>query len=312
MIRGNFEEMGVSVSQNNNEKEDLARQIHLFSRAHWRGEDVITPENVARGLNFQEQWDYALKKDPPFIFVTGWNEWGAARLKEFLGVKQPVVFADNFDAAHSRDAEPVKGHFGDAYYAVRREHTPLQGVRAIDPVKCQPIRVDGDFSDWAGYAVFRDTPQIRSCALRLCGRRPDVKFRTQRHVEAKVSADAEGVCFYVRTAAKLIEGDPKNWMRLFVDTDADASTGKWLGYELEIQPGRPSPDVQVSIGQSEIELRIPFLLFPNGKTPEQLDFKWVDNCLEKKDWSDFTLHGDAAPNDRYNYRAMLLKKGKRN
>lgn len=34
-----------------------------------------------------------------------------------------------------------------------------------------------------------------------------------------------------------------------------------------------------------------------------VDFKWTDNCYEKGDWTDFTLNGDAAPNDRFNYRA---------
>ena len=39
--------------------------------------------------------------------------------------------------------------------------------------------------------------------------------------------------------------------------------------------------------------------------PAHLDFKWTDNCLDRGDWTDFTLHGDAAPNDRYRYRAVL-------
>jgi len=39
--------------------------------------------------------------------------------------------------------------------------------------------------------------------------------------------------------------------------------------------------------------------------PAQLDFKWADNCIVAGDWTDFTLNGDAAPNDRFNYRALL-------
>ena len=39
--------------------------------------------------------------------------------------------------------------------------------------------------------------------------------------------------------------------------------------------------------------------------PSHIDFKWADHCHAKGDWSDFTLNGDAAPNDRFSYRAKL-------
>ena len=39
--------------------------------------------------------------------------------------------------------------------------------------------------------------------------------------------------------------------------------------------------------------------------PATIDFKWADRCYAKGDWTDFTLNGDAAPNDRFNYRAVL-------
>ena len=36
-----------------------------------------------------------------------------------------------------------------------------------------------------------------------------------------------------------------------------------------------------------------------------LDFKWADNIQQTGEWSDFTLNGDAAPNDRCNFRAIF-------
>jgi len=30
-----------------------------------------------------------------------------------------------------------------------------------------------------------------------------------------------------------------------------------------------------------------------------------NNAQQTGEWSDFTLNGDAAPNDRYNYRALF-------
>ena len=42
-----------------------------------------------------------------------------------------------------------------------------------------------------------------------------------------------------------------------------------------------------------------------GELPAVIDFKWADNIQQTGDASDFTLNGDAAPNDRFNYRATL-------
>ena len=44
------------------------------------------PDAVNDGLNVAEQWERALKEDPRFIFITGWNEWIAGRFDEFAGV----------------------------------------------------------------------------------------------------------------------------------------------------------------------------------------------------------------------------------
>ena len=53
---------------------------------------------------------------------------------------------------------------------------------------------------------------------------------------------------------------------------------------------------------------IPWRLLGWKSPPAMLDFKWADNCLQAGDWTDFTLNGDAAPNDRFNYRAWPLER----
>ncbi len=57
--------------------------------------------------------------------------------------------------------------------------------------------------------------------------------------------------------------------------------------------------------KSENALQILVPLKSLGLTAQAagVDFKWSDNCFERGDWSDFTVNGDAAPNDRFNYRA---------
>ena len=48
-----------------------------------------------------------------------------------------------------------------------------------------------------------------------------------------------------------------------------------------------------------------FVIIPIGLAMLALEFKWADNIQQTGEWSDFTLNGDSAPNDRFNYRAEL-------
>ena len=66
----------------------------------------------------------------------------------------------------------------------------------------------------------------------------------------------------------------------------------------------PPPDLSSQKKRWELELAIPWKPLGLRSPPARLDFKWADNCLQTGDWTDFTLNGDAAPNDRFNYRAQ--------
>lgn len=70
----------------------------------------------------------------------------------------------------------------------------------------------------------------------------------------------------------------------------------------------PSGKVKWRMEGNELELAIPWKALGLKTPPAKLDFKWADNCLEIGDWPDFTLNGDAAPNDRFNYRARTIAK----
>jgi leader peptidase (prepilin peptidase)/N-methyltransferase len=66
------------------------------------------------GYNFAEQWERALETDPPYVFVTGWNEWIAGRWQGTP--ERPLNFVDCADIEFSRDIEPMKGGYFDNYY----------------------------------------------------------------------------------------------------------------------------------------------------------------------------------------------------
>ena len=157
--RGEKEQMSVGVAQNAvggrlgsmSEPESRGRSFH-------NGTIDRSPDAVLYGRNVAEQWERALREDPKFIFLTGWNEWFADRFDEFAGIRRPVMFVDEFDQEHSRDIEPMQGGHGDNYYYqmvsyIRR----YKGARPVPPVTPAPIRIDGRFDDWAAVGPeFRD------------------------------------------------------------------------------------------------------------------------------------------------------------
>ncbi|HEY9175401.1 MAG TPA: hypothetical protein VI136_24205 [Verrucomicrobiae bacterium] len=322
---GAKEQMSVGVAQNAvNGRLGCLSEPGARGRSFHNGATDPRPDAVLHGFNFAEQWERALKEDPRFIFVTGWNEWIAGRFAEFNGVKLPVMFVDQFDQEHSRDIEPMTGGHGDNYYYqlagyVRR----YKGVRPPPPVKTQPIRIDGKFEDWrAVEPEFRDT---LGDSVRRQHRGWDAKMIYTNHtgrndlVAAKVSYDKRRVHFHVRTRGVITPPAGTNWMLLFLDLDANAQTG-WLGYDFvlnRVTPGsvernvggkfqwQPCGQAAFRMNGAELELSLPWADIGLKTPPEQFHFKWADNCIAAGDWTDFTLNGDAAPNDRFNYRASL-------
>ncbi|MCX7007680.1 MAG: hypothetical protein NTY53_10615 [Kiritimatiellaeota bacterium] len=69
----------------------------------------------------------------------------------------------------------------------------------------------------------------------------------------------------------------------------------------------PVAEIPCVIGEKEIELAIPRTALGLGAQAAELQFKWADNIQQTGDATDFTLHGDSAPDDRFNYRAVLKK-----
>lgn len=292
------------------------------------------------GLYFSEQWEHALTVAPEFIFVTSWNEWIAQRFisdgsKRFLGRMLPkgkTYFVDTWDQEFSRDIEPMKGGHGDNYYYqlvnyIRR----YKGVRPLLPMSGGPVVIDGKFDDWRDVTPeFRDTlgDPVRRDHPGWKGQ-PKFVNHTGRNdlAAAKVTADATNINFYVRTSEPLTSPSDPNWMLLFIDADSNPKTG-WLGYDFVVNRSNVRPnvttlercqgtnyvwgqsvDVSYRMAGNELELAIPRAALGITTSQSAIDFKWVDNIKQTGDWSDFTLNGDAAPNDRFNYRAILRGEG---
>jgi len=289
------------------------------------------------GLYFNEQWTRALQVDPELVFVTGWNEWIAQRFLKEEGKApnkmcgkplQPgdTFFVDAFNQEFSRDIEPMKGGHGDNYYYqlvnfIRR----YKGVPELPAVASGPVAIDGHFDDWRavtpefsdtlGDPVKRDHPGWKG--------QPRFVNTTGRNdlAAAKVGRDEKNIYFYAHTVAPLTPRTDPNWMLLFIDADQNPQTG-WLGYDFVVNRV-PSDGTTATLEHNlggyrwgdpigvpfraagnEIELSIPCAALGLA-SGTGLDFKWADNIQQTGEWSDFTLNGDVAPNDRFNFRAIF-------
>jgi hypothetical protein len=326
------EEVAVGVAQN---AADGRLSVFTNPRAHGRsfhdGKEPGPADRDTSGRNFDEQWRRALALDPAFIFVTNWNEWIAGRFSPAsmpLHGTGPVTFVDEFDTEFSRDVEPMKGgHADNYYYQMIANIRRFKGARPVPTVEPHSVVIDGRFDDWGPVQPeYRDTvgdPVHRD--HRGWGKTLHYRNTTGRNdiVAAKVSIDEQAVSFYVRTNERLTDPVETDWMLLFLDVDHDPKTG-WLGYDLVVNRkvgssgkttierniggryewGSPE-EIPVRFAGNALELSIPRATLGITSLPAAIDFKWADNVHQTGDWSDFTLNGDAAPNDRYNYRAKI-------
>jgi hypothetical protein len=294
-----------------------------------------TPDRLRtnEGIYAAQQWQRALEVDPPFILVTGWNEWVAQRQiwgqphkpKQMAFTRLgegSSYFVDQFNQEFSRDAEPMKDGHGDNYYyqlvaGVRR----YKGVRPPTVPVAKPIKIDGTFNDWTGvqpeYRDFQGDTLHRDHT----GWNKSIRYTntTGRNdiIRARVSPSQDTVSFQVSCAADISPGSDPNWMRLYIDTDRNPQTG-WNGYDLLVNRTAPSaaglsvhrigggkttelPHIPYAVKGTDLELALPRSLF--GTAPLlRFDFKWGDNQQKDGDMVEFAINGDSAPDRRFNYR----------
>jgi hypothetical protein len=324
--RNKPEEINVSVAQNlraDNGKVTNMSEGFARGRSFHNGQQHIEPGSVNQGYNFQEQWKRVFDLDPPFVMITGWNEWTAGR---FSAPGKPIIFVDQFDEEFSRDIEPQNGGHGDDYYYqmvgnIRR----YKGAPQLpQPSAAQSIKIDGAFEQWHNVLpefqaeVDQVTPRDTSGVGGL-----QYKNETVRNVFSsfKVARDSQFVYFYARTAQKISSSSDKNWMWLLIDADQNHSTG-WNGYDYIVnrtvdEKGQTwlekSPDgwswtkvvpVKMQVIGDQLQLAIPRSAL--GLQPDiddvSIDFKWADNQQHPGDVMDFYVDGEVAPAGRFNFR----------
>ncbi|NPU98470.1 MAG: hypothetical protein HPY51_14840 [Candidatus Omnitrophica bacterium] len=320
------EQVNVSVAQNLRQSDgQVTNMSHgdARGRSFHNGKMDTTPGAVLWGYNIAEQWQRAYELDPPFVMITGWNEWIAGRWGEKGG---PIVFVDQYNQEFSRDIEPVKGGHGDNYYWQMVSHIRrYKGVPA-PPAASQPITIalEGGFEAWRDVRpAYQDhwgetLPRDHDGAAGT-----HYTNRTGRNdlVLGKVARDTRHVYFYARTREPLTPSTGSHWMWLLIDADQNTQTG-WEGYDfivnrtiedngktwLEKNTGgwnwEKAAPLNFKAAGNELHLAIPrsALGLPDDLTAVALDFKWADNLQRPGEIMDFYLSGDVAPEGRFKYR----------
>ncbi len=334
--KGNVEQICVSVAQNANENglnamncpegtvQGRAFTEGYFSYSYvYGGEEITVDSNTENaflyGLNFQQQWDYAIEHDPQLIFVTGFNEWIAGRFENWLGTEN--AFPDQFSPAYSRDIEPSAGVLKDHYYYQLVENVRrFKGADAIPGAdEKTTIDIHGDVAQWDAitctYDHYEGGKNRDSAGWKGCYYTNDT-FRNDI-VQAKIAYDSENVYFYVRTAEDLSPATDPDWMRLLIDTDTTGLSPNWEGFEYVLNRENPSAGkailesadgldfaevckVDYSISGNVLQVAIPRSALGFTDDEVKFNFKWSDN-LQGTDALAFYQNGDCAPGGRFTF-----------
>ena len=319
------EQVNVSVAQNLRQSDGKVTNMSegdARGRSFHRGGVDEAPGAVNYGRNFQEQWHRVFELEPPFVMITGWNEWIAGRWER---ADRPIVFVDQYDQEHSRDIEPARvGHLDHYYWQMIANIRCYKGVPEL-PAAGGPKTIDLE----AGFEQWQDvTPEFRDhvgeTAPRdhagVAGLKYENRSGRNDLVACKVAHDTESLYFYLRTAAPIQPAPTPNGLWLFIDADQDRSTG-WEGYDLVIgrqaeADGKLSVEKHVSgwqweelapaacrLEENQLQLAVPrSVLGQTGEKKVGIDLKWADNLQTPGDLLDFYLSGDTAPEGRFNYR----------
>ncbi len=280
-----------------------------------------------QGLNFQEQFDYAIASNAKYILVTGWNEWVAGN----GGTPENPRFIDTASIEFSRDSEMMRGGYFDNYYMQLIQN--IQRVKGTAPVIVQdqrkPINVTGEFDQWADILVTYTDPAGDTADRNHRGYGVDGyttytnKSGRNDIVATKVVSDTKNLYFYIQTAETITKyDDESSWMQIYLNTDRDAETG-WYGYDYIVNY-KAKGDFETTIAKytgtdgdygfteagtvayrakgNQMMLAVPqkLLGIENGNGIE-LEFKVADSCTVYDEMEDFYCDGDIAPLGRLNF-----------
>ena len=295
-----------------------------LKKGKWKGEN--DHENWRQNLNFQAQWNTVLEMPPEqratdarFVFLTGWNEWVAEKLR---GGNNDYFTVDTFNAEYSRDIEPSRssGMKDYAYFqTIMNIHADNYAPAVHYEYPATTPDISGDDAVWASAPTYRDF--TGECADRnfkaMAG---DIVYKdtTGRNDIDTISIlrDEQYLYFRVMCAEDItahVAGD-EGWMNIWLKT-ANAGDELFCGYEYVINrqvSGNQSEIIAAngeSVGKADVNVygkvmivRIPLDAIGLDQNNYQIEFKVTDNVQDmENDPLNLYSTGDAAPIGSLNF-----------
>lgn len=314
-LHGKF--MSVSVAQH-------SKGGFFLCDGNWgRGYDHQGHENhesYRLGQNFQSQWDNAMQQDAQNVFITGWNEWGAQKIYH----EGNIVFIDCFNEEYSRDIEPMRGGYQDAFY--------LQMIRNIRKFKGQSEEKSQNkqktIDIHAGAEQWEDVDCVYE-ALNLKNPQRDgqtVQEGLTYHTDpaanniqrVKVTHDINNLYFLIETESDITQEHTPNWMNLFISAGEPKKQG-WESYSYVINRRQPGScdklnqsgntityqTIEMSVQGNQMQIEIPRDMIGADENCPCIYFKVADSVEHIKDINDYYITGKCLPMGRLSYSYNL-------
>ena len=271
-----------------------------WGRAYHNGVNDPHPDAYKYGYNFAEQFDRAIDTDPPYVLVTGWNEWIAGR---WQGIpERPIMFVDCANPEFSRDLEMMKGGYFDSYFMQLVDY-----VRKYKGTDKTPEYEEGEI---AGYFNFSDGDFTRDCD----GYGQRYENKTQRNAIRKIEVSDNGqrLVFDIYTKNFVSPDRSGEWMKIYLNTTGGENydyvlnntiTSRGYTTVAKLENGFEATDVaaaryavcddhvRITVNKSDVGLDKNYKIW----------FKVADATEKIKDFEDFYSLGDVAPLGRLNY-----------
>ncbi len=293
-------------------------------KGEWKGKN--DHENWRQGLNYQAQWNTVLDMTPEqraadakFVFLTGWNEWVAEKIRTGSGTYYTV---DTFNAEYSRDIEPSRssGMKDYAYFqTIMNIHNDNYAPAVHYEYPATMPDVTKDDAVWASAPTYRDF--TGECADRnfkaMAGDTVYTDTTGRNDIDTvSILRDAQYLYFRISCTEDITaytEGDD-GWMNLWLKT-AKADAQLFCGYEYVINrsvSGNQS-DILTANGQSvgkadvyvygkAMIVRIPLDAVGLDEQNFGIEFKVTDNVQDmENDPLNLYSTGDAAPIGSLNF-----------
>ena len=284
-------------------------------------------ELTDQGINFSYQWKRAYELDPPYVMVTGWNEWIAGRWPREGG---RMVFVDQFSREYSRDIEPMRGGHLDNYYlqmidGIRR----YKGAPEIPAAGPKKTMAAGDFAAWSdvtpelrdhlGETIPRDFEGRASLRYKNNSGRNDIAI-------VKAARDEKAFYFYAQTVDPITPERPDG-LCLLLEVDGDLKDGFIGGdyligrsYQEKTASCEHSDEgwqwsdagsVSYRLAGNEIVWRVPYdvIGLDTDATFERIAFKVLDNLEDPAGQVCVLSTGEEAVNDEGVTPAALYTTG---